>query len=282
MLVTNRKLKDAILWLVYHAPSIPIPWRLPYGNWAFLYPDEMGVNLVQRLWCASRGYEEREWRLVSKIVTGGMTCFDIGANQGFYTILLSNLVGEKGNVYAFEPNEQEQRKARRNVSLNRGENVIFEHKAVGAFNGDTELICCQNGRGSRSSLRAPPNEVVARTIVKNIVITTLDSYVATLDITSIGFIKVDIEGGERDVLLGARAILERYRPVIMLELADVTTRQFGYAAYDNVQHLINFEYLVFEIDSAGYLAPLQIKESYRENIFGIPAEMAVHFSSLIA
>lgn len=146
------------MWLWYarnHIPWLkwPIPYPLPYGGWFLLYPDEMGANLF--LWPVKKpAYEQGESRLLQRFLKRGMICMEIGANQGFYTILLAKLVGDEGKVCAFEPVPEEFRKLKMNLWLNKCANrVVLENCALSSREGIYDLFVCLDGHGSRSSFR---------------------------------------------------------------------------------------------------------------------------------
>lgn len=231
----------------------------------------MGFDLFIR-WRGSCAYEEGEWRFISRFIKPGTVCFDIGANQGFHTILLSKQLKSQGKVYAFEPVAGELRKLRRNLLLNDCSNVALEGIAVGATDGVTDMTICLDGHGSRSSIQPPPAEVKARTRIEKVPIITLDSYAEHKDIRQLDFVKVDVEGGERDVLRGGENVIKRFRPVMMIEMADITTERFGYPAADNYKFLESLGFTMFEVTLDGLLRAASPKESYRENLIAIPIE----------
>jgi FkbM family methyltransferase len=76
-------------------------------------------------------------RLIKNHVRKGMSVLDIGANIGFYTSLLSDLVGESGMVYAFEPDENNYRRL---TQTTRGrKNVLTIQSACGEKKGTLYL-----------------------------------------------------------------------------------------------------------------------------------------------
>jgi hypothetical protein len=87
-------------------------------------------------------------------------------------------------------------------------------------------------------------------------------------------VKLDVEGAERDVLLGASNLLSRsLRPVILAEVQDIRTRPWGYPAREIVQLLDRVGYEWFRILSSGLLAPADIHEqSYDANLVAIPRD----------
>ncbi len=261
--------------------GLPMLVPLPYGGWFLLYPDEMGLSLLPRPWKnPSRSYEEGEWRFVQRFVKPGMVCFDIGANQGFYTILLSKRVGERGRVFAFEPVGGELRKLKRNLGLNRCQNVVVEKIALGSSKGLVDVLVCLDGRGSHSSLRPRPDEVNVRTEVEHVPITTLDAYVGSNNIRRLDFVKLDVEGSERDVLSGAVNVLDMLRPVILIEMNDAVTQHFGYHALENYVLLESHKFELFEVSVSGLLRSAIRKEYYRQNLIAVPREKSGMISYL--
>jgi FkbM family methyltransferase len=251
--------------------NFPIPWRLPYGAWFLIYPDEIGLNLLSGRWLNTHSFEEGEVKFVQRFVKPSMVCFDIGANQGFYTVLLSKMVGSQGKVFAFEPVTTEFRKLSRNLQINRCSSMVaLEKVGVSSYEGVADMFVCLNGHGSRSSMRPPPQEVKARTLIEKVSVTTLDSFVHTRNIERIDFIKIDAEGSEKDVLHGGRNVLNTLRPVILIEMADVVAQQFGYFAIEVFKFLEDHHYVLFEVEKTGGLKPARPKDTYGENLIAVP------------
>ena len=168
-----------------------------------------------------------------------------------------------------------------NIRINHCSNVILEKMAVGCQEGITDIIVCLDGHGSRSGLSTPPEEVKARIKIDQVPITTLDFYVQNNNIKHIDFIKIDVEGGERDVLKGGIEVLTTLRPLIMVEMADVATQQFGYRAVENYRILEAYGYRLFKVTRRGFLKFTKPKDSYRENLIAVPKEKLQQVSDFI-
>jgi FkbM family methyltransferase len=252
--------------------NIPLPCRLPYGGWYLAYGDEMGFGIL-RNYLLGINHEESEWRFIAAFLKPGMTFFDLGANQGFYSILASKCVGTEGQVYAFEPVPGEFRHLRQNVLLNRLKNTIREPLALGRQEGSTDMYVCLDGKGSYSSLQPPEENLKVRRELIRVPIIDLDSYVQHNNIRHIDFLKIDVEGGELDVLKGAVMVLKELRPVVMCEIADVRTQPWGYNASEIYKFLEKCGYQWFQIVPGGRLLPSKVKEKYDpdwENLVGVP------------
>ena len=151
-------------------------------------------------------YELAKRNAILRFVEPGMTVFDIGAQAGIYTLLFSRLVGPRGKVFAFEPCPFENRNLLRHVRLNSLSNVVVisaalaDRPGLGRFSIDAKQTENSLSSNSCSPLFVP----TAR----------LDD----LDLPPPDLIKMDIEGGESDALVGAERILRDIRPTIFLAL----------------------------------------------------------------
>lgn len=217
-------------------------------------------------------YEEKEWRFIGRFLKLEMTFFDIEANQGFYTLLAAKKVGQKGKVFAFEPVPREFRNLKQNIFINRFQNIKAEALALGSREGFVNMFVCLNGKGSYSSLQLPSEKVRARKKIIKIPITTLDEYVRRNTISSIDFIKIDVEGGELDVLKGGENVLSKMRPVLMCEVSDKRTRQWGYSSSEICHFVKKYEYQWFQVLTQVLLQPLSEEFNFDGNLIAIPEE----------
>ena len=164
-----------------------------------------------------------------------MVVLDIGAHHGFYTLLASKIVGLPGKVFAFEPSPRERGALSRHIALNRCRNVTVEALAVGSTNGSGNLFVVQGFQTGCNSLRPPAPDVPGALSSTEIQVVRLDDWLEKNQIDHIDFIKLDVEGGEIEVLNAAeRLFLRRSRPVILVEVQDIRTQQWGYPAKEIV------------------------------------------------
>lgn len=150
-------------------------------------------------------YEREQTRLFESTVRPGQTVLDVGAHVGYYTLLAAALAGPRGAVWAFEPDPRNARSLRRHVRLNRLRHVHVEEAAVSSREGTARF---GPGSGSGTGRLAGSGRFEVRTV-------SLDAFCAEREIRP-HVVKIDVEGAERDVLAGARRVLERDRPAIFL------------------------------------------------------------------
>lgn len=127
----------------------------------------------------------------------GMTVFDIGANIGYFTLLMARLVSNAGQVYVFEPNPDMLNELIKNIKINpelSDGRIIIQKEALGNANGQKTFYCPIEGHqgvgGLKNTERAPLEKIIT------VKVNTLDDYIERNDIKKIDFIKMDIEGGE--------------------------------------------------------------------------------------
>ena len=138
----------------------------------------------------------------------GMIVLDIGANIGAHTLALAMLVTRSGAVYAFEPTDFAFEKLVLNVSLNDVPQVRTIQAALSDHNAEGQEIAY------RSSWRTSGGRNDRTTRVDFV---RLDDWCARHGVAGVGLIKIDIDGNEFAALAGGQQLLERSRPVIVME-----------------------------------------------------------------
>jgi len=249
--------------------------RLPFGSkWAL---EESALDAQLR----SGAFERAETRFVEAILRPGMTALDIGAHHGYYTLLASMLVGSQGRVIAFEPSPRERTRLERHVRLNKCANVRIEQVALGASLGKAELFLVEGVEDYCNSLRPPA--VSAETRRVSVDVTTLDEFLSSAGLTDVHFVKLDVEGAELDVLKGARSHLKQSsRPIFMVEVYDIRTRPWGYAARDIVRFLAERSFEWFSLEESGKPTPVDSAgSSFDANLVAVPAERMHSFTESV-
>lgn len=197
--------------------------------------DSMGL--------AQRGtYEPVVTGIIGRMVGPGDSAIDIGANIGYYTLLLARLVGAEGRVIAFEPDEMSFDILLRNVALNGYENVTLSDLAVSATNQDSFLYRDRFGNLDHRIISIPgQSERVA------ISTRTLDGYLGD-PTPRIDFIKMDIQGAEGLALEGMRTTLGvNDRVILVTEYWPQGLEASGYGAERYLRSLHELGFLLFDL-----------------------------------
>ncbi len=146
----------------------------------------------------------------------GMTFYDVGANLGFYCVILARLVGASGRVIAFEPLPDNARWITHNATLNSFAQVEVRCEALGRAEGQAEFFVSEKSMWGRLvSTGGPPADTLRRITVT---LSSLDALTNADTIPSPDLVKIDVEGAEVDVLNGAAETLRRFRPVLIIDL----------------------------------------------------------------
>ena len=101
-------------------------WELPDGRKYWIDP----VSNLGRFLLFEGAYEEPVARMFRRILRPGDTFLDIGANEGYFSILAGHLAGGNGRVHAFEPQSRLQRVVKRNFTLNGMANSARVHRCA--------------------------------------------------------------------------------------------------------------------------------------------------------
>ena len=154
-------------------------------------------------------FSELENTFFQQVIKPGMTAVDIGANIGAHTVSFAHHVGKVGQVIAFEPQRVVYQMLCGNVALNSLENVHALMAGVGSANGNITVppLDYQNTNNFGGA------ELGAYSSGEVVPLVTLDSF----GLAKCDFIKIDVEGMEREVIHGATETLKRCQPLIYVE-----------------------------------------------------------------
>lgn len=138
-------------------------------------------------------------------VCRGSVVYDIGANNGFFTLLAAKLSGPEGHVYAFEPFPQNAEKIERAVEANHVSNCTVLAQAVAEVSGEAALhFETASGMATPTLLNGRGQQVL------NVQTIALDDFVTPENWPDL--IKVDVEGAEELVLRGASRLFDGSKP----------------------------------------------------------------------
>jgi FkbM family methyltransferase len=198
-------------------------WSRSINNWYEPNIYEASVNLALRDLCQP-----------------GAIVFDVGANEGWLTLLISRLVGPKGIVCAFEANPHILDVITKNLVGNGCNNFYIEHACVWKTSGEILDFYIPPDHSQGASLyqaKYHPKEAV-KTIA-------LDDFIRSKKLEP-SIVKMDIEGAEFEALQGTKDYISRSRPHLILEQSTQEERCLdflhnqGYLAIDlNNYRLIN-------------------------------------------
>lgn len=234
----------------------PIPVKLPCGKWMLTYWDINGINI-------RRGnYETKYLSFMEKYLKSGMIVFDIGAHNGYYSLLSSVRVGNKGLVVAFEPSSRERKRLERNISFNFIKNIKVEKNAIGSYSGKTKFFVRDDRETGCNSIKYHSDDIDFSEVL--VPIMTIDKYLQDNPNLEPDFINIDAEGLEPEILKGASKLLQKKkRPVFLIELTK-----------DQGKEICNLlkkkKYNLYFVGKGGKLLTANLQEAYDKNLVAIP------------
>jgi FkbM family methyltransferase len=174
-------------------------------------------------------YEPETLATIAAILRPGMKMIEVGANEGYHTVFAGWCIGPQGLVHAYEPYVRAREWLNRNISRLKWHGRVAVHSAaVASASGvaflfePTEL---EENQGV-SGLRVTSELQTAQSPVEVVALDTEH------ESEIIGFIKIDAQGGESDVIHGAANLLRRCRPALYFEVGDAGTMDAINAAKD--------------------------------------------------
>ncbi|MEQ8789094.1 MAG: FkbM family methyltransferase [Pirellulaceae bacterium] len=154
-------------------------------------------------WC------DRELEQLGRLLTSGDVVVDAGANIGTHTVFFAQRVAPRGFVLAFEPQRLAFQNLCANVALNGLTNVDCRRAAIAAERSTVHVPFLDPGAAQNFGALSLKQQ-------------SAGEQVDALSIDELGLrrcklLKIDVEGMEREVLLGAAETIGRLRPLLCVE-----------------------------------------------------------------
>ena len=183
----------------------------------YLYEREFVSDIIRR----DLYWELTQTRWLARRARAGDTLLDIGANLGYYTVLMSRLAPD-GQVHAFEPDPENFALLTRNCELNGCRNVTLHNVALTDRSGAGALHRSGHNAGDhRLSAQGSPEAPLAITLA------TADEVLAGL--ARVDIVKCDIQGAEVTAFRGMRALMARSapKPAMIVEFEPSSLQAMG-------------------------------------------------------
>ncbi|HJQ22780.1 MAG TPA: FkbM family methyltransferase [Blastocatellia bacterium] len=168
-----------------------------------------------------RGHEwEAEEAFLEQINWSGLTVYDVGGDQGIFTLFLARHVGLAGRVIVFEPNPRSYQRILTNVRLNGFDNVRVLPLGLGE-RAERLTFVFPKSEPARGSAALSVRTQVAQeqnAVRCEIEVAALDDEMARLNLPAPDLIKLDVEGMEWYALRGMRCTIEQHRPRLFIEI----------------------------------------------------------------
>jgi FkbM family methyltransferase len=203
---------------------------------------------------------------LQRLLQPGHVFLDIGANFGYYSVMLASRLNKQGVIHAFEPNPPTLARLRHHVAINGLEDVIRVHAVALSDQAGTAALAMREGNtGSAHIVSSAAASAPVR-------LTTLDAFCDEQRLARLDAVKIDVEGFEERVLLGGQQSLRRWRPMLLLELEPARLAEKQTSAERVARLLEELGYALF-VSRRRALEPLrQLPEGQgaQLNVFCLP------------
>lgn len=188
--------------------------------------------------------EAFEDKLFKSLLKPGMTVVDIGANLGRYTLTAAKAVGMTGQVYAFEPDEENFSLLKRAVEASGYKNVLLYENAVSNDSGRGVLFFCEEHRGNHRIFDDGTDR--KRVEIQTVALDYLFPPGKKIDL-----IKMDIEGAEATAQKGMKRILSENPDIkIMSEFCPYGLLKSGSDPREFLKSWIDLGFGIYLIDES--------------------------------
>ena len=167
-----------------------------------------------------------------RLVRDGDSVVDVGANAGFFSVLLGALTGAAGRVLSIEPGTHNLSRLKNNLSLNGFSHVTVSDRPVTDKEGEVSFFINSDDSGGNALWdpgQFPGNQKTSENpIAHTLSATTLEQAVAASGLPVPRLIKIDTEGAEQRILEGAGSLIrERKVPYVVAELHEFGLSKMG-------------------------------------------------------
>lgn len=156
------------------------------------------------------GHSINDKQIIKRYLSDESIFIDIGAHIGSFSIPISKSVKE---VHAIEPTPDTFATLKKNIDANNCKNITAHNVAIGSKPTQAKLISNEQNRAR--TYYEPTNEGGTKVVQLTDIVTEAD------------FIKIDAEGMEVQILLGAESLIQKSRPAIFFELSRTQLRRYG-------------------------------------------------------
>jgi FkbM family methyltransferase len=188
---------------------------------------------------------------------------DIGSNNGQIAVEFAHIVGDEGKVFCFEPQRIIFQQLCGNVFFNGLDNVYCWNVAIGDHNGETSVQ--KIDYHNQDEVNFGDVHIGWETYEEKVDLRTLDSF----NLDKVTVIKIDVQGFERQVLLGAKETITKWRPILFIEIEENQLQLYGESSESVIKLLTEWGYTMRRFND-GF--PFQTESGLCLDFVGIPNE----------
>ncbi|MEB3343708.1 FkbM family methyltransferase [Okeania sp.] len=261
--------------------TISIKWQSNSKNQEIkLSLDSNKFTQKLMLECFKKGqtYESEIFELLCRFLRTNDCFIDIGAHIGYYSILAAKIVGNKGKVFAFEPELSNYQKILENINLNSLNNIKLFNMAVGSETKETQIFVNQDNDGGHALWDVGQHPFNYKSLhnqtMQNTQLSKLDNILSQAgDITNLKMIKIDTEGAELNVIKGAVNTISQYNvPYIICEINRFGLERMGTNETElrKFMNFLDYETYLLTSNSSNSLVKLPVGKYHKtSHVFNV-------------
>lgn len=221
---------------IYGERAVVSPWP------GVRFETDLTDRIQRQMWAGT--YEPHVRACFDALLEPGNVYFNVGGHIGYHAVAAAHRVGTDGRVFAFEADPAVYERLARNLKqfpwAQATHAAVWEHS--GALTFSRSPVAQESGWGTLSEVRDFGNgeHLEVRAI-------SLDDWCRDARVTQWDVMKLDAEGSELAVLQGAQTALEKFLPVMMIEINGILLKEAGISPAQVVDFLDSRGYRLFSL-----------------------------------
>jgi FkbM family methyltransferase len=224
-------------------------------------------NYIEWAILSNGTYEDEINKLIRVSLKSGKNALDIGGNIGLQSIRMSQCAGDNGKVFAFEPLSYLQKKFKRNVLLNKADNITLLPYALSDTEGEGDFTIDEKSWNQGTFSLSNKAEGTEK---QHVIIKVGDNLPEITRLNSLDLVKIDVEGFEYQVLKGLKQTLQKHKPRIIFEYDSNYWANTGQQIAECYSFLKSLNYTIYQITPVGCELLVNSEHIESGNLFCIP------------
>jgi FkbM family methyltransferase len=230
-------------WICGEGPVIA---ELRYGAKAIVFANEYNGRCMY-LWGE---HDPRITAVINAVLRKGDTALDIGGNFGVTGLFAAKCVSPTGTVHLFEPQPLVASCLRASLLVNGYSNAVVHECALSDRTGSATMTILDPENMGMTTLSPPNRDSIAPSRSISVRVEDAGKYIASLGVSTVALIKIDVEGHEAIILASMHEWLAKARPPVILFECHLQGRSFQ--KQDSVRILSGLGYEFLGIDTKPY------------------------------
>ena len=197
--------------------KIPQPFLI--HNKEITFSSDNSLMSVQSYYVGEVEYHQMNY-LIKNHLSKGMTFLDVGGHHGAFAAIVGHELKKQklgGIIFTFEPDNRNIKFIEQNLKANNLTDIVtIIPKAVSNQNGKGRFVTSSDNSCNWLEMGIETEEELKSTEIIEMI--SLDEFCK--DFVKVDVIKIDIQGGELNALKGAEKIIQKFSPVLLVEIMD--------------------------------------------------------------